>query len=55
MVLTYNIALAADIQRILALMGIPSDGEAGGITVRTVMSFMLFGSTDLALFLKKYI
>lgn len=41
LVLTYNTALAADIQRTLALMGIPSDGEAGGISVRTVMSFML--------------
>lgn len=40
LVLTYNTALAADIQRTLALMGIPSDGESGGITVRTVMSFM---------------
>lgn len=39
LVLTYNTALAADIQRTLALMGIPSDGEAGGISVRTVMSF----------------
>lgn len=39
-VLTYNTALAADIQRTIALMGIPSDGDAGGITVRTVMSFM---------------
>lgn len=38
--LTYNTALAADIQRTLALMGIPGDGEAGGITVRTVMSFI---------------
>ena len=40
LVLTYNTALAADIQRTLALMGIPSDGEAGGIGVRTVMSFV---------------
>src|SRR5690606_17354224 len=40
LVLTYNTALAADIQRTLALMGVPSDGEAGGITIRTVMSFM---------------
>lgn len=39
LVLTYNTALAADIQRTLALMGIPGDGEAGGISVRTVMSF----------------
>ncbi|MBX5256882.1 MULTISPECIES: DNA/RNA helicase [unclassified Rhizobium] len=40
LVLTYNTALAADIQRTIALMGIPGDGDAGGITVRTVMSFM---------------
>lgn len=39
-VLTYNTALAADIQRTLSLMGIPSDGDGGGITVRTVMSLM---------------
>ena len=39
-VLAYNTALAADIQRTIALMGIPSDGDAGGISVRTVMSFM---------------
>ncbi|AGG75743.1 MULTISPECIES: DEAD/DEAH box helicase family protein [Sinorhizobium] len=39
LVLTYNVALAADIQRTIALMGIPSGGETGGITVRTVMSF----------------
>ena len=39
LMLTYNTALAADIQRTLALMGIPGDGEAGGISVRTVMSF----------------
>jgi len=40
LVLTYNTALAADIQRTLALMGISGGGETGGITVRTVMSFM---------------
>jgi hypothetical protein len=40
LLLTYNTALAADIQRTLALMGIPGDGETGGIRVRTVMSFM---------------
>jgi len=39
LVLTYNHALAADIQRLLALMGIPSAHEGGGIEVRTVMSF----------------
>jgi hypothetical protein len=40
LVLTYNTALTSDIQRTLALMGIPSDGEAGGISIRTVISFM---------------
>lgn len=40
LMLTYNTALAADIQRTLALMGIPGDGESGGISVRTVMSFI---------------
>lgn len=40
LVLTYNTALTADIQRTLALMGIPSDGEAGGVAVRSVVSFM---------------
>ncbi len=40
LVLTYNTALAADIQRTLALMSIPSDGEGGGIAVRTAMSFV---------------
>ncbi|MCV0381740.1 DNA/RNA helicase [Nitratireductor sp.] len=40
LVLTYNTALAADIQRTLALMNIPGEGEGGGIRIRTVMSFM---------------
>ena len=40
LVLTYNTALAADIQRTLALMSIPSDSEGGGIAVRTVVSFI---------------
>jgi hypothetical protein len=38
-VLTYNHALAADIQRLLALMRIPGSGDNGGVDVRTVMSF----------------
>lgn len=38
--LTYNHALAADIQRLLALLGVPSSGDYGGVDVRTVMSFM---------------
>lgn len=39
-VLTYNHALAADISRIMALLGVTSSPEGGGITIRTVMSFM---------------
>jgi len=39
LILTYNHALAADIQRLLALMNIPSSNDAGGIDVRTIMSF----------------
>lgn len=42
LLLTYNTALAADIQRTLALMNIPADGEGGGLAIRTVMSFMFF-------------
>lgn len=40
LVLTYNHALAADIRRLLALMGVPS-GDGGGIKVQTAMSFFL--------------
>lgn len=39
-VLTYNHALAADIRRLLTLMGVPSNAYDGGIYVGTVMSFM---------------
>lgn len=49
LVLTYNTALAADIQRTLALMSIPSDGAGGGISVRTVMSFMYAWLSKLGL------
>jgi hypothetical protein len=41
LVLTYNHALAADISRLMALLGIPSTADNGGIAVETVMSFML--------------
>ncbi len=41
LLLTYNIALAADIMRLLTLMRIPTDPEVGGIVVKSVMSFML--------------
>jgi hypothetical protein len=40
LILTYNVALAADIQRMLALRGIQSESEGGGIEVRTTMSFI---------------
>ena len=38
--LTYNHALAADIRRCIALLGMGSSPEEGGITVQTTMSFM---------------
>lgn len=40
LLLTYNHALAADIRRLLALLGVASDPYEGGIHVKTVMSFM---------------
>lgn len=40
LVLTYNVALAADIRRMLALLGVPSSGDGGGVEVRTAMSFV---------------
>jgi len=40
LILTYNHALAADIQRLLALMGIPGASDGGGIEVRTAMAYM---------------
>lgn len=39
-VLTYNVALAADITRLLALLRIPGASEGGGVEVKTVMSFV---------------
>lgn len=39
-VLTYNVALAADITRLLALLRIPGVSDGGGIEVKTVMSFV---------------
>lgn len=39
-VLTYNRALTSDIRRLLALINVPSDAAEGGISVRTVMSFV---------------
>jgi len=40
LVLTYNVALAADIQRLLALLGVPSSYEGGGVEVKTTISFV---------------
>lgn len=40
LILTYNLALAADIQRLLALMGVPGSSEGGGIEVQTAMSYI---------------
>jgi len=40
LILTYNRALAADIRRLLTLLGVPSNPGDGGIAVNTVMSFM---------------
>jgi hypothetical protein len=40
LVLTYNIALAGDIRRILALKGVPSALEGGGVEVKTAMAFV---------------
>ena len=39
LLLTYNHSLAADISRLMNLLGVPSDSETGGITIRTAMSF----------------
>lgn len=39
-VLTYNRALTSDIRRLLALLNVPSEPSEGGISVRTVMSFV---------------
>jgi len=39
LILTYNNALASDIRRSLAMLGVPSLGDGGGVEVRTAMSF----------------
>ena len=38
--LTYNHALAADVRRLMALLGVPATPGEGGIAIETVMSFM---------------
>lgn len=40
LILTYNLALAADMRRLMALAGIPSSPEDGGIEISTVMLFL---------------
>lgn len=40
LILTYNLALASDMRRLMALMAIPSSSEDGGIQIVTVMSFL---------------
>lgn len=41
LILTYNLALVADIRRTMALMNIPGSSPESGITVDSVMSFIL--------------
>jgi hypothetical protein len=52
--LTYNLALAADVRRLMALLGIPATVEAGGIAVSTVISFMLSWFSALRLIEEPY-
>lgn len=40
LILTYNLALTADMRRLMALMSIPSSSDDGGIEIGTVMSFL---------------
>lgn len=49
LVLTYNIALAGDIRRLLVLLGVPSSSEGGGVEVRTAMSFIYAWFSKLGL------
>ncbi len=41
LILTFNRALVADLQRSMALLRVPGRHEGGGVEVRTAMSFML--------------
>ncbi|PTQ61093.1 AAA domain-containing protein [Sphingomonas aurantiaca] len=49
LVLTYNLALAADISRLLALLGVPSTSDGGGIEVRPAVSFLSSWMSKLGL------
>lgn len=40
LLLTYNLALLADIRRLIALLGIPAGGEHGGVRTESAMSFI---------------
>lgn len=41
LILTYNTALAGDIRRLLAMLGVPSSTEGGGVEVKTAMAFIM--------------
>lgn len=49
LLLTYNLALVADIRRMMALMNIPGSAPESGITVRSVMAFILSWIKQLAI------
>jgi hypothetical protein len=49
LILTYNVALAADIQRLLAMLGIPGHDDGGGVEVRTAISFMISWLRELGI------
>jgi hypothetical protein len=49
LILTYNVALAADIQRLLAMLGIPAHDDGGGVEVRTAIGFMMSWLRELGI------
>ncbi len=49
LLLTYNLALVADIRRTMALMNIPGSAPESGITVESVMAFTLAWIKQLAI------
>ncbi|MDA9959553.1 hypothetical protein N9E24_07120 [Alphaproteobacteria bacterium] len=48
--LTYNRALASDLQRLMAILQIKSDGDGGGIKIDTTMSFFMKLARSTGLF-----
>lgn len=48
--LTYNRALASDLQRLMAILHIKSDDEGGGIKIETTMSFFMKFANSTGLF-----